>query len=433
MADLVCDSLHLLKYQPASDSNNTFTNFFAYDFAAHNVDESRSGTPLNLLCICLCLLNTFIVLPSSSCMAGLRIASYYTDLTATFRRWNIVPTLLDHLSCASEICNVTHSTLMSQVSDKSIKEDLETSTIHENSSSIISKILHFVNLASATPLAIDVALLFMEDGIFIHAIIRNPLLLRVCFQWYALSTSGKHDLRGYIILGAGIVRSNKFQKQKSSMMVSSRSCRHDPVHTIWILVLKTLTSLIASHISLNGKVLDFGIDFFCTFDRVILSSITGGLECQDASKQRNVGTFRNTMKGDQTNTNSRSPFTSNNLLEGSASLSFISELYKSPRFLDLKSFSSPLSQNKVLASVRFAIKSFCAYLGASGISRELFEAISTLNHDMEAAKNAESPNRALIEQQIQQAFIINPVMLAGGMPNARHEAISNAHYAISCW
>lgn len=429
LAELVCESLHLLKHVSSTTSkqNEVKKQPYEYDFV------DTENIPLNLLRTCLAVLNSLLILHPSPSMTGLYTASHFRDLAATFRRWNMVSILLEHMSSASEVAVTSYTNLTSRFSSTMSTNDDDTVSIsHENSLSVISSILELVNLASVSTSTIDVALLFMEDGVLTHSIIKNPLLQRAGQHWRNLSIAGNHDLRGYIVLAGGRIRSNNPQKHKNNMMLSSRQSRHDSVHAVWRLVLKTLTSLLGINGAENARFVESGIDFFCAYDGVILSSLYGGLEGNQASIVDQTSIDLKSTKPDQLSSNSRLLFTPNNLLESSASLSFLSELYRSPRFQQFESFSSSISHSHIFSTVRYTIRSFSTFLGSSGIARELFEAVSTLNRAMENASSPASPNRALMEQQIQHAFNINPVMIAGGVPNARHEAISHAHFAISC-
>jgi len=419
LADLVCDCIRLVKH---CHHSNHSTSPYDYNFATSD-DLPEANLSFTLFSSSLAVLNSLLRLQPSSSISRLTISKYYTDLTASFRKWNLIPTLLEHFTISSKAA----ATMYTRLSNDALKSVDETTIIHRRSLSIVSSILHFVNVASASTSTIDVAILLMKNGSFINAMIKNPLFQCAGKHWCSMSNSGNHDTRGYLVHVGSNLKFGNPSKQKNSSIFPLKQAEEDSVHEVWRLALKTVTSLISMH-SGENKFLDFGIDFFYAFDGVILSAISGGNDSSNVNKPFLSDSYK---KIDQSSSSLRPVFTKNNILESISSLSLISDLYKNPCIQQFEKFSSSSSQAAILKTVRFAVRSLSTFLGASGIARELFKAVSRLNRAMESANSAASPNKALMIQQIQKVINFNAVMLAGGLPSARHEAISNAHYAIS--
>lgn len=210
-------------------------------------------------------------------------------------------------------------------------------------------------------------------------LLSNPLFAQAIPRWTASGADSHY--RGYI--KSSSKRSNEGGMERVAIFLSGRS---DPVHKVWRLGIRLVTSLLRVS-SMHGRDRDFqqlALDFVRENDGILRSCL---------EKCCAVG--------------HSSVLTHNLVDEADEILALLSELStKSGGFLE------------IAVSL---VGSLCKFLGSIGTSRFLFKLV----RDVEAAnQEQDSPFDNLQE--------LHPA-LSGGVGNARFEAIRYAHYARSAY
>ena len=270
---------------------------------------------------------------------------------------------------------------------------------------------------------LDILLLLMENRCF-RSLIDNPLWKAFGKTWTStsadevISTVARH--RGYYT-SFSIQAGNASSSRKNRPLLQK-----DSVHSIWREVIQTFSSLIRSvqcqaetyaqvdeHIMRQlNQVSSVVLHFLSTYEGELLSCFSSMLSKDHT--QVNLAARGNTKSSSFSSIQSSSFAFTPNLLKESADISSLfAELCKGDiKILFANRFSD--IYGRVLSTCLELAKITSLFLGSIGNARELFLALSSASTNMEPSTMFDHP------------------MLAEGIPNARHEAIRNAHFAHSC-
>ena len=255
-----------------------------------------------------------------------------------------------------------------------------------------------LNLLYAVAEVNDPEMLSIMPGVSLsQLVVRNAL-----FVFTATDNANLMDtvsLRGHGVFD----NKNAWQQIVRSSSPLLRTRRHEPVQEVWLTAMKILqASLRTSSNLLNvqgnkmigQRFFDMSIEFLCVHREQLFSCLKGCC----------------------------SRLTRNILLEATQILALVAELCKRSIRETFISSHGKLCEEFVIWS-KYVVASISKFLGASGTSRELFQAL----HDYESSgRGNESDDFGEVTLKPR-----NPI-LAEGLPSAKHEAVKYSHYASRC-
>lgn len=260
--------------------------------------------------------------------------------------------------------------------------------------------------------------LLSEDSVS-QLLLNNPLLMRASYQW-SLKDPAKEptqQLRGYLPSQQNVdVKAQGSSPTKAAG--SYLSGRNDPVHGVWRASLELLRSLVQSRRHVGDRTNQVDAQFFGVACDFLTAHHSALLECLKSCCSFAVGSTASTFSSQQES----KALTLNVLREASDILSLVS-LMCSPIHGNKFEEDCPTLFGDFSNAVRAVVFSLSKFLGATGAARELFAALLDFENAVEGIGAQGNDELAL------EAF--SPV-LAGGIPNASHEAIRNAHTARRC-
>ena len=362
----------------------------------------------------------------SSKLVGYQSYSYGVDFVACLRRRNALHSLQHHLSMASKVASLTYQAVYAGSSTDSL------AIIHNNAIDVVGHITTLVHtMTDSGSSLLELLLLLMENRCF-QLFINNPLLKVSLKTW--ISGSSQNALQGdEAIPVINHHRGYSLPVQRHTARTSSCSngrplSESDPVHSIWRVVINIFSSLLRSarrqtqvHAKVNEHILqqlvpitNIAFDFLCTFEMEIFSCFSTMFN-QGSSRENLPSKDGKAKPSSFSSASSSFAFTPNLLKEASDISMLFSELTKG----DIKNKLScylPAIFKKLISSSLDLIKITSSFLGSIGSARELFSALS-------------SASSLLFDQPY--TLTAHP-LLTEGIPNARHEAIRNAHFVSSC-
>ena len=235
-------------------------------------EEDRSSNPscaLDLLKVTMSLLT--VLLPSSE-----QSPSYAREYTDALRSGDGVKSILSHLQAASAFA--ASSTLKGSDDDAKSLQNNE-------GISVTSLILSLLFSASSSSQQITAHL--TEQGLH-RSLCTNELLRRANEKWSRLTKENWHK-RGYNMIvetgeGGGVTAGYDYL---DSSPVYKRVAMVDPVHGIWLLAIKTCSSMLSmggggfegqggDFVGSVGVTSDTAVDFLCTYGGAFLSCLQVG-------------------------------------------------------------------------------------------------------------------------------------------------------------
>lgn len=236
---------------------------------------------------------------------------------------------------------------------------------------------------------------FLERPEMSMILLENRFLDESVGRW---SGSGQDPLyRGYLPI-ASKRKSARDGVDSSGVWLSGEV---DQLHSLWLLVIRLVAAL--ARVSTTHNTTDteaFGLQLARRFVMKFRQCMQSCFEhCNDVFTGEEAG--------------SSLVLTINVLREANETLLLLCQLV---------SFSQSESSADVLVSIRSVLSGLCQFLGAAGTARHLFSLIGT-------ADDNGSTNRSDMGHSTQS---LHP-LLAGGVANARYEAIRNAHFARRCY
>jgi len=430
LAGLAVTALQSLQNSPEDDQmSDTHLLRFNYDFRSaieyrsEAKDSDEKSTAYQLLRTSISLLSRLAPNMISK-LKDYQSNAYGADFAKCLKQNNALDCLKHHLTSASYVATLTYQPAHNKASTNSL-----TQIMHRNAIDVVALIAAFVHtLTDAGSEIVDILLILVENQIF-RSLMDCPLLkksLKTSISTSSANLQPEERLMTVIKQHRGYCVPVKVQK-KISAGQKRPSSESDGAHLVWRSVIRIFSSLLRStrcqcsiHEKVDENVLHSLVpamyvvfDFVCTFENELFSCFS--------SMFHQVQTQDHVMgKGAKIKSNSipSSPFgfTYNLLLEAEAISSLFSELCEGEvkqKFAHCRSdtFKSILSSSLILTKIT------SSFLGSLGNAREILTALSnasTLSYDQPSAM-----------------FNAHPV-LAEGIPNARHEAIRNAHFASSC-
>ena len=406
LINLAVNALQSLQYVQGADSiDDTFMpSKFCYNFTS-----MTDNSAFQLLRTSISLL---LLLSPTDDSRDYQSHAYGVDFTSCFKQRNAMHQLQYHLSSASSVASLTYQAVHSGTPSQSM------AIIHSNAVDIVNMILTlFHTLTDSGSLTVSTLLLLAESGSY-RSLIGNQLLKATSVAWAPMSGSVQDSVtrhRGY---------NAPIQTQLKGARPSSQK---DLVHEVWLVVISTFSSLLRSvrlqsstHEKVDENILKqlapitrIVFDFVCTYEREVFScfaSLFNEVHAQGGLSNKGGKTsFSSSIQS------SSFAFTYNLLKECEAVSFLFAELCTGNARSQFAHSCGSIYKKILIASVELT-KMTSAFLGSIGNARELFAALS------DAKTMLDQPSAM---------FDAHP-LLAEGIPNARHEAIRNAHFAHSC-
>jgi len=443
--DLAVNALQSLQYvqlgATSDDSDVTVANAeimapskYGYGFGA--ASESRLDASLlaqeaafQLLSVSLSLLSRLA--PTATKDSGSNVSDYQTysygvDFAACLKARNAMENIQYHLITASTVASLTYQAVHDGSSSHSV------AVIHNNAVDISHLIItYFHELTDSGMIVVDILLLLIENRCF-RSLIDSPLLKAASKMWTLESEMTGNEVMPTISQQhRGYYTSLPRHALENATSKSRPSSQKDSVHFIWREVIHTFSSLVRSarcQIQTYAKVdesilrnltpvTSLVLDFVCTYENEIFSCFSSMLT--EARAQSNLTNRAGKTKSSSFSSSIQSSsfaFTLN-LLKESANVSLLfAELCKGDNKNEFARQCRGI-YDRVLSTSLELSKIMSSFLGSIGNARELFLALSSAS--------------AIMLNQPMAMFDAHP-LLAEGIPNARHEAIRNAHFAHSC-
>ncbi|KAL7468395.1 hypothetical protein ACHAXS_008626 [Conticribra weissflogii] len=430
LAGLAVTSLQILQNRPeGNEMSDAYPLKFTYDFRSATEYKSEpqhsdeKSIAFQLLRTSISLL-TRLAPNMMSKVGDYQSNAYGADFAKCLRQSNALDCLKYHLETATSVATLTY-----QPAHNASTNSL-TQTMHRNSVDVVALIAALVHtLTDFGSEFVDILLILVENQIF-RSLIDCPLLkkpLKILVSTSSANLQPEERLMTTIKQYRGYCAPAKAQNHHISANTKKRpSSESDGVHLVWRLVIRIFSSLLRStrcQCSIYEKVdenvlrsllpaMNVVFDFLCTFENELLSCFSSMFH-QFHTQDHFMGKAKS-----KSNSIPSSPFgfTYNLLLEAEAISSLFSELCKGEAKLKF-ALSCDDTFKRILSSTLDLTKITSSFLGSLGNAREILTALS----------NASS----LSYDQPSFMFNAHPV-LAEGIPNARHEAIRNAHFASSC-
>lgn len=416
LTNLAVNALQSLQYVQAGtdeiDSDDTtFTpSKFSYNFAsmADNTDSAFQllRTSLSLL----------LHLSPTDDKNNYLSNAYGVDFSSCFKQRSALQQMMYHLSSASSVASLTYKAVLGGTSSQSV------AMIHRNSVDIVNLIMTVLHtLTEAGSSTVSVLLLLAESGCY-RSLIGNTLLRATSVAWAPKSSSVDESASHIFTRHRGYNA-----PVQTSLKGAKPSSQKDLVHEIWLIVINMFASLLRSarqqssmHEKVDEKIHNqlapinkIVFDFVCTYERELFScfaSLFNEVHAQGSLSNKGGKTsFSSSIQS------SSFAFTSNLLKECEAVSFLFAELCAGKTKAQFARSCGSIYKKILTASVELT-KMTSSFLGSIGNARELFAALSDA--------------KTMLDQP--SAILDAHPLLVEGIPNARHEAIRNAHFAHSC-
>ena len=337
--------------------------------------------------------------------------TYGADFAACLKERNALHFVQYHLGTASTVGSLTYQAVHSGTATHSV------AMIHHNAVDVVRVITSFFHtLTDSGATTLDILQLLADNRCF-RSLIDNPMLKTACKTWASSAESMVDEGLSAVTRHRGYYSSFPRSQVGGTKSSKPKPCsQKDSVHFIWREVIGIFSSLLRSARcqAPHSKVdIHTALDFLCAYEDDFFSCFTSMLN--EARAHNNISSKRQAQSSFASSIQSASyAFTPNLLSESSAISSLFAELCCST---DVKNeFARQCSRiyKRILTTSAEVVKMSSSFLGAIGNARELFLALA----------NASSITST--------AAIFDHPLLVDGIPNARHDAIRNAHFAQSC-
>lgn len=370
---------------------------YMYSFST----EGSKGESLKLLKTALALLSRLVPQANSSIGTPHQTYSYGVQFAACLKGRNALNSLEKHLLAGATCASMTYSSVYDGSAGQSV------SAVHDCAAEVTLNITSAVQLLSdAGAFCADLLSLLLDSEIY-RTLISSPLFKASCKAWTTSvdGTDGNSRHRGYIT--RHVAATDKSSKPSSSV---------DPVHEVWRTTIACFSALLRAarcqaqtYRNMNGDsttnhfgaAKNVALDFLCGHKSELFSCFT------QMNAPVGTGSLQTSIKS------SSFSFTANVLREAAEISDLFSELCQK----DTKTvFEQSGPFKDVIQTSLEAIQRMSLFLGAIGTARDLFSALERANSILDGSSGV----------------IDTDSLLADGIPNARHDAIQNAHFAKSC-
>jgi hypothetical protein len=417
LTNLAVNALQSLQYvQGVTDETELNDDVFAPTKFSYNFASTAANTDsaFQLLRTSISLLSHLS--PTNDGNSNYHSHSYGVDFSSCFKQRNALQQLQYHLSSASSVASLTYQAVHGGTASQSV------ATIHINAVDVVSLILTLMHtLSDSGSSTVSTLLLLAESGCF-RSLIGNQLLKATSFTWAPKSGSVEESTapivsrhRGYNAPSQADLRGSRPSSQK------------DLVHEIWLIAVNTFASLLRSvrqqsstHEKVDKQIVSqlapiskIVFDFVCTYERELFSCFAALFN--EVHAQGNLSNKGGKTSFSSSIQSSSFAFTSNLLKECEAVSFLFAELCTGNTKVQFARSCGPIYKKILTASVELT-KMTSSFLGSIGNARELFMALSDA--------------KTMLDQP--SAMLDAHPLLVEGIPNARHEAIRNAHFAHSC-
>ena len=426
---LVCNTLSLLKYVPfnkdISEKSKTRSAYFEYNFESSTAiafEESQdnfSCISLDLLRVSISLLTAILPIESeSSTSFSFSSHVFCSNLAQMLHSCGALADIFKHLEASSNIIAVTYPVKFN------LEKSVSSLEIHDRAIDVSTRIIDFiVSLAGSRCSALSEVLL---NNNLVRSIVDNRALLVACENWSSLSHTG--FARGY--------------HQTNLNHLDSTT---DSFHYFWQSSIRTITCLLqsctvddsstpgivnSSTSSVYQRCTNAAMDFVSKFERTLFCCLQ---EC--TAQGKHSSSYSNDFDDNPRSSFNSLPasssslpfsFTINILEESREILMLMSELCAGDRKKIFEA-SFPTIYQKFTEIASGITKTLSSFLGTLGTARELFSVLSSLSGAIEGNGNWDDN----IPNTLDETLILHPLFM-DGVPNARHEAIRNAHFVSSC-
>ncbi len=417
LTNLAVNALQSLQYvqggsEETEASHDPFKpSKFRYDFSCKG--ENGVST-FQLLRTSISLLSHLA--PASHDYSNYQSHSYGVDFTSCFKQRNALQQLAYHLSTASSVSSLTYQAVHNGTATQSV------GMIHCNAVEIVKLIMTLLQtLADSGSSTVSTLLLLGESGCF-RSLIGNQLLRATSVAW--APKSGTVEDRASLI----VKRHRGYNAPIQAPLSGSRpTSQKDLVHEIWLVVVNTYASLLRSirlqsstHEKVDEQIVGqlapmskIVFDFVCTYEKELFSCFAALFN--EVHAQGNLSNKGGKTSFSSSIQSSSFAFTSNLLQECEAVSFLFAELCTGNTRVQFLHSCGSIYKKMLKASVELA-KMTSSFVGSIGNARELFMALSDA--------------KTILDQP--SAMMDAHPLLSEGIPNARHEAIRNAHFAHSC-
>ena len=393
---------------------------YGYGFSAseHGLDLSGQEVAFQLLLAAvslLCRLSPTTTIGSGVSMGDYQTYSYGVDFAACLKERNAMGYIQSHLNTASMVASLTYQAVQRGSASHSV------AVIHNKSIDVVCEITTFFRaLTDAGSIVVNILLLLVENRCY-RSLIDNPLLKVSSNLWSStgVGVNGDETMPSVLRHHRGYYTGLPLENLSSSK--GRPTSEKDPAHFIWREVINIFSSLIRSarcqvqtYAQVDEVVLrklnpstSVVLDFVCTFEDELFTCFSSMLS--EAHSQ----TLSN--KGSPSIHSSPFAFTPNLLKESRDISTLFAELCRSHKNELVHQCKS--IYNRICSTSLELTKMMSSFLGSIGNARELFLALSSAS--------------TITLDQPTAMFDAHP-LLAEGIPNARHEAIRNTHFAHSC-
>lgn len=403
-----------------------------YASSARVNDSMNDRASHGLLGTCVALLTMLVSRGTDSRSSEVGASAYFSNVAASIHKYDAIKTLVQQANAASTSAASTMSLLSTRnPENRQLAGKPPCHHQHDMAVDTVQSIFMFISaVAYVGEQSFDMLSLLTASGVS-QLILGNPLFRLAGEQWCltsqtnaivddakgAVGAQNDRQLRGYLPTES----KSTFEKQKSGM--SEVSGRDDPVHEIWRRAVRTVVAMVRSsrHSLQNGTVekmnshfVQTAMDFLRANEATLLSCLK---ECSAVPFGENRGPPFASVATAASMSHSN-VFTLNVLREACDVLSLVAELCTPPNRNQFER-TTPKLYKLFVQAAREMTRSIGQFLGAAGAARELFMALAKFDSEEGGDVLPDSSSD------------IYP-LLEAGMPNARHEAIRNAHYAIRC-
>jgi len=417
LTNLAVNALQSLQYVQGGSadteaSDDTFApSKFSYDFASKG---ENGDSAFQLLRTSISLLSQLS--PTSNGHSNYQSHSYGVDFSSCFKQRNALQQLQYHLSSASSVTSLTYQAVHGGTASQSV------TTIHSNAVDIVNFIMTLMQtLTDSGSSTVSTLLLLAESGCF-RALIGNQLLKATSVAWAPKSGSVGESASPIVTRHRGY--NAPIQTNLSGARPASQK---DSVHEIWLVAVNTFASLLRSvrqqsstHEKVDEQIVSqlapiskIVFDFVCSYERELFSCFAALFN--EVHAQGNLSNKGGKSSFSSSIQSSSFAFTSNLLKECEAVSFLFAELCTGNTRTQFARSCGSIYKKILTASVELT-KMTSSFLGSIGNARELFMALSDA--------------KTMLDQP--SAMLDAHPLLVEGIPNARHEAIRNAHFAHSC-
>jgi hypothetical protein len=420
-ADIAVKSLQSMQYvQLDGDDKEIVEDGFVPSKFGFSFDGTTNAS-FQVLRSSLLLLVSLVpsTLGSNTKLGDYQLLTYGNDFAACLKERNAIDSLLHHLGVASDMSSLTYQVVYNG------KSTHEVEIIHNNAVDVVQLITSCLHaLTESGSMVVDILLLLMDNRCF-RSLIDNPLWKTSSKTWTSTSAdamiSAVDRHRGYHTSHSRQATTNTSSSSRKPL----NSCQSDSVHSTWREVIQIFSSLIRSvrcqfeiHANIDEYVMrqlndvpSVVLDFLCAYEDALLSCFSS--MSSEARTQVNLAGGKANSSTFSSIQSSSFAFTPNLLKELADISSLFAELCRGETKLLFANKCSSIYQSVLSTSLELS-KLTSSFLGSVGNARELFLALSNASAKLDSTAHFDHP------------------MLAEGIPNARHEAIRNAHFAHSC-